>query len=277
VQQPAGTDYPADLLLPFDAYVIGVEKDNANRIGAPTECAALGAQADCLQIGAAYFAQKTELRDKVRLIFADQHRPTFVSHIARFDVGSPPCFVSNDYAATRMCAGAHAGVGAASVDKSWSALTALGQDLDNRLGILGPTHIIIHTMGWNTPQREALGNFRDHVAKLNEAATSMTAQGSFRPLVIGVTWPSTGSPTISKTDFLIKAKDADEVGAIWIDGGAEQVIEWGQFHAGLCSAGAIERSEILAMGVVVADQGVEHDGIEQAQHLRRIGPGDLAQ
>lgn len=206
----------AALSLPFDAYLVGIEKNNAKRVGEIRECSA-NESTDCLFIDAPYFASKPELRSNLRAKYSGQYRPTLITHVARFDQGSVrPCFLANDYAVTGLCQGVRPSVGSASVASSWDVLDTLGDDLGRRMEVARPTHVVVYTMGWNTYQVEALRNIRNLHAHLVAAAASAGA-ANFSPLVIGVTWPSTGDPKITATDFGIKAKDADEVGAVWIN------------------------------------------------------------
>lgn len=88
----------------------------------------------------------------------------------------------------------------------------LKEDIREYVASNNPSHVLVYFMGWNTPQWEALQNYRDLYHNLMSTAKEDNA--TFNPLFIGVTWPSTGSPTISGSDYGIKAKDADEVGAI---------------------------------------------------------------
>ena len=81
----------------------------------------------------------------------------------------------------------------------------------------GYTHVIVASMGWNTPQIEAIQNFNSIASHLKNAA----GISRFEPLFIGVTWPSVWSskwldPLIKFASYKAKANDADEVGAIWI-------------------------------------------------------------
>ncbi|MDG9882447.1 alpha/beta hydrolase [Pseudomonas sp. GD04058] len=96
------------------------------------------------------------------------------------------------------------------------------------------THVLIVVMGWNTAQDEAIRNINDITgnlmaaaeeargAQINDLATSpkpeKVSKSRFRPLVIGVTWPSFW--TNSFTNFFSygnKANDADEIGLSWLN------------------------------------------------------------
>lgn len=91
----------------------------------------------------------------------------------------------------------------------------------------GYTHILILVMGWNTAQDEAVRNFNDLAGNLLEAARESEAAKSggtgerespFRPLVIGVSWPSYWTEGITNAfSYPNKARDADEIGITWLN------------------------------------------------------------
>ncbi|MCU8819163.1 MULTISPECIES: alpha/beta hydrolase [Klebsiella] len=125
-------------------------------------------------------------------------------------------------------------------------LAALKDNLKHDLKTGSYSHILIIVMGWNTSQSEAVRNFNDiagniitasleqvkknkvnHSAKPNTMVVPRSLaigpresqdNSIFRPLIIGITWPSYWSTgqlnVISYTD---KANDADELGIIWLN------------------------------------------------------------
>ena len=206
------------LLLPFEAIIVGVEKDNQSRIGAIRECTVITAYTECIHIDSPYFTSQPALRENLRAKYRNQYRPTFVSHVVSFDKETPPCALFTIYSGIAPCNGLALKLQPASVAASWQALRTLQDSLDLSMGNKPPTHVVVYTMGWNRIQAEAIGNVRDLVQQLLAASVADGSnKDAFRPLVLAVTWPSTGSPTISSADFGIKAKDADEVGAVWIN------------------------------------------------------------
>lgn len=214
-RQPAAQR--AALELPFDAYVIGIEKGPRERVGALPTCPPAGAGAPCLAFDAPFFQQRPVLRRWLVERYERQSRLTYVSHVARFDGGGAPCFLFNRHDAARPCDGRPLPTPEpAAVAQSWQVLDRLGDDLAATVQRLRPSHIVVYTMGWNTLQLEALDNFRDLAGKLRGSAAE-AGDAAFRPLVLGVTWPSTGQPLIAASDYGIKAGDADEVGAVWIN------------------------------------------------------------
>jgi hypothetical protein len=116
------------------------------------------------------------------------------------------------------------------------ALKKLEDNLINDVAKGGYTHIVVIVMGWNTSQDEAIRNFNDIVGNVVEAAyadttdannseakhNAITAQGvspePFRPLVVGVTWPSFWTNTfINWFSYGDSANDADQLGLTWVN------------------------------------------------------------
>lgn len=115
------------------------------------------------------------------------------------------------------------------------ALESLRENLSGDLLGHRFTHILVIVMGWNTAQDEAVRNVNDIAGNLLEAAYEESAQpakqhapkeqGSvqetlshFRPLVIGVTWPSFWSTKLwNLFSYPNKAGDADEIGVSWLN------------------------------------------------------------
>ncbi len=108
---------------------------------------------------------------------------------------------------------------------SWTAIDELRERLirDLRDPRHGYTDILVVVMGWNTAQEEAVGNVNGIVGQLLDEAQ---AQGrDFRPLVVGVTWPSVWAlpdwsvvpaALVRGLSFFNKADDAEEVGVTWL-------------------------------------------------------------
>lgn len=208
-----GATEQARLNLPFDAFVVGIEKANNRRAGEVAECSPPQKTQNCLDIDAPYFVDHPEIRQNLKSKYRSPLRTTYVSHIAQFGGNDGPCFIYNLYSDAHGCGGRYVKQPAATlVDAGWPALDFLGVQLAAYIQENRPTHLVLYTMGWNTLQDEAMQNFRDLAGHLKDAGRG---DAGFRPLIIGITWPSTGSPTIPASDFGIKAKDADEVGAVW--------------------------------------------------------------
>lgn len=90
------------------------------------------------------------------------------------------------------------------------------------------THLFVYVMGWNTGQSESIENFNNLFGYLLDASIE---EQKFKPLFIGVSWPSAWSFGTSVWDnivrgasFFNKKNDADEVGATWLNYLVNQVI-----------------------------------------------------
>jgi hypothetical protein len=98
---------------------------------------------------------------------------------------------------------------------SWDALDAMKKDLQE--DPKNYTHTFIMIMGWNTPQVESYRNFNEIISNLE-----LVHQGEdFRPLVIGITWPSFWESSwfdalYKGFSYRNKADDADEIGLTWL-------------------------------------------------------------
>ncbi|HFP9327710.1 TPA: hypothetical protein ACT1UT_002687 [Raoultella planticola] len=127
-----------------------------------------------------------------------------------------------------------------------TGLNALKDNLKHDLKTGAYSHILIIVMGWNTSQSEAVRNFNDIAGniitasleqrkdieynpstKLNKMIVTRSRvigpkeseyKRIFRPLIIGITWPSYWSTGIvNVSSYPNKANDADELGIIWLN------------------------------------------------------------
>ncbi len=95
--------------------------------------------------------------------------------------------------------------------------TTFAGDLENRLQNAADagrpyTHIFFCSMGWHADQLESIRNFNSFFSQLVEQAA--LHKGTFRPLFIGLTWPSSWlqSSVSEMISYWNKAADADEIG-----------------------------------------------------------------
>jgi len=96
------------------------------------------------------------------------------------------------------------------------------------------SHVVVIVMGWNTPQDNAVENFNSIIGHLIDEvearkelpeADDKNALESFRPLVVGITWPSNWElsdilplpdDVVRTISFPNKANDAKEIGISWL-------------------------------------------------------------
>jgi len=111
------------------------------------------------------------------------------------------------------------------------ALSSLKEYLNEDVKSGAYSHILLIVMGWNTSQSEAIRNFNDITGNIMAASQEQGItngesarepktknNGLFRPLVIGVTWPSYWSNSVGNVfSYGNKANDADEIGLTWLN------------------------------------------------------------
>ncbi len=108
-----------------------------------------------------------------------------------------------------------------SYERGFEELGLLRERLRERLADAEPayTHVLVMSMGWNNDQHESIRRFNVIVENLKGSARGAGAR--FRPLVIGLTWPSVWSGNAGTAparlaghlfSYSNKANDADEAG-----------------------------------------------------------------
>jgi len=108
----------------------------------------------------------------------------------------------------------------------WTYLTTdLEAELARKLRTGSYTHVIVASMGWNTNELETIQNYNSLMGNLLDAARPdgfRAGAREFRPLFIGLAWPSAWSFRTGATAGLIRALsvvnkgyDADELGLTW--------------------------------------------------------------
>ncbi len=213
--------YPDEIALQGGGYIVGIEKGDPDNILQPDENLT--------------FEQPNSTDKTVRDQQAAVHegKIMFVSHIIRNQPpGSPErnCTLFDAYYRPAVTAPPVRDCTAfpkhppkiASKDaysSGWKGMALLQQALSVDIKSHSYTHIIVVVMGWNTVQEEAIRNINSIIRGIKHASEG--TPGAFKPLVIGVTWPSQWNspwldPIYKLTSFGTKAKDADEVGLTWL-------------------------------------------------------------
>ena len=210
--------YPDEIALRGGGYIVGIEKGDPGDI--------LTSEKDLT------FEQPNSADKTVRSQQDAVHegKIMFVSHIIR---NQPPsstkrnCTLYDVYyrptvaaAPVRGCDETLSEIAAKHAYRSgWQGMSALQTALSVDIKSPSYTHIVVVVMGWNTVQEEAVRNINSIIRGIKHA--SEESPGAFKPLVIGVTWPSQWNspwldPLYKLTSFGTKAKDADEVGLTWL-------------------------------------------------------------
>lgn len=224
-------DEPFGLSYRFPGFLIGVEQANRYLIGLPDS------------------ANVTEKGKGVRGIAAllNDRRRTFVSHILEFEDQDANSLDKDKRAApktemvkTTTLYNIYEVAGPKDEEEAkhgnpfhrgFVELKALGNTLDKRLESANGkppekdssawppepgayTHILVYCMGWNTDQQESIRNYNSLMGYLTKAAKQPDGKTGFRPLVIGLSWPSEWS-FLKPLSYVAKAGDADETGLVW--------------------------------------------------------------
>ncbi|MEO7426129.1 MAG: hypothetical protein ABI036_13155 [Fibrobacteria bacterium] len=214
-------DEPYGLAYRFPGYLIGVEQANRYLIDVP--------KGDNVTA-----AGKKE--SGIAPLLNDRRR-TFVSHIFEFDDRNPGTRGGADAPSAEMVRTRKIYNIYESPDydqafkRGFDALDTLRGLLDAKLAVTNGevvagapapsrrkagayTHILVYCMGWNTDQQESMRNYNSLMGFLAEAAEKSGGGEAFRPLVIGLTWPSEWS-AMKGISYVAKAGDADETGLVW--------------------------------------------------------------
>ena len=209
-------DEPQGFGLRFPGIVIGIEKTRREKLEVP----ALNADSHFNVKPRGFNKQNLkEFHSKM-----DDNERTFISHIVESrletNLGIPyirNTFLYDEYGSDdRRPSNATMNVEGKTVYKrSWNALKQLQSHIEtmlkNAMEERRPySHVIVTTMGWNTPQEKAIRNINSINGNLLIAAGKTS---KFKPLFIAITWPSQWTaPLVSLGN---KANDADEIGFVW--------------------------------------------------------------
>ena len=215
-------DEPFGLAYRFPGFLIGVEQANRYLIGVPPGSNVTGQGKGKEGIGA----------------LLNDRRRTFVSHIVEFDDRDPGTRADSadpshtgaapraEMVKTKMIYNIYESPDYENAfAKSFAQLDGLGEKLRAKLTAAngkpgaapnpeGYSHILVYCMGWNTDQQESIRNYNSLMGFLAQAAGESPAGDSFRPLVIGMSWPAEWS-YLKPLSYLSKAGDADETGLVW--------------------------------------------------------------
>ena len=220
--------YPAAITLDFPGYVVGVEMSDRSNV-LPDD----HVEADGLAHAGGTVALITrDLREGTSAegLPHDEDQIPFVSHVVRYPGGAPSapgCALYSVYQSaepelmpfcdgqrrphiedwSRYRSGFH---------DSWQAIDALKAALLEDLASGGYTHLIVATLGWRTPQEEAIRSYN----AMMRAVRVQTGE-DFKPLFIGFTWvgPWAGrwfDPLVEVLSYNRIARLADTLGLTWL-------------------------------------------------------------
>lgn len=287
-------------------YLIGIEKGNSSIVQKLEPCATgspQGSPGYCLNLDA--YPQDSPWRK--RIAEQNSHSKTlFVSHVARLNpidnqLGARRvCFLYNIYPQNEFpdasnCTHpfpAQRHLFPLSVTAGLTALEELEHELDERIlkepAENKPTHVLLMSTGWNTLQEESLDNYRHWTSHLKHAAQDETHP--FRPLVIGISWPSEW-PLVSSwlgpvISVFNKEHDADEVGYVTANALVHKVLDnvkrkhkvpvivIGHSFGGRAMATALNSRSLLFRDMASQPTAALMLGLQPAFSIERFGKGN---
>lgn len=209
--------YPSAISLNFPGYVVGLEEASRKRVtSSPHEI-----QLD-KKVSSAGFTVE-------RLLKAMRYNVPFVSQVMRYrglPYGEGNCTLYSLYhndgtAFARPCSDDVRNPTSLSdyrqtYLRSWDAVEILAESLAADVATNRYTHLVVAVMGLDTVQEEAIRNYKSIISSIRREAGS-----EFKPLFVGITWPSFFAnrwfdPFWEALAYLPIADRADILGLSWL-------------------------------------------------------------
>jgi len=217
---------PLSIKLDYEGFLIGIEKSENSRIGAPE---VLDASRFRFRDNSPGSEARRQLLERV----SDDGKTMFVSHLVAYDIsqnnGQPvqPRFIHNVYPTPDFPVKSDCGsiLKADEYEQGWEAMSLLRCEIERKRSaaheeIRPYTHLVIMSMGWNNDQKESVRRYNIITKQLIEAARE-DGENDFRLLLVTLSWPSVwASESLSYikkkvlhiTSYGNKCDDADEIG-----------------------------------------------------------------
>ncbi len=212
------TYYPSGIALNFPGYIVGFEESPTHRVtqdlgdislyrGAKAAGYTVDRLLDAMQFDVNYVSQVMSYRGKAfgegNCALYNLYRNETLSVIE-------PC-AANPHGG----AGSEADLSRAYVN-SWHALDLLQRRLQQDLASGEYSHLVVAVMGLDTAQEEAIRNYKSIVSSIRK-----NAGDEFKPLFVGVTWPSFYAnrrfdPLWEALAYPPIADRADAIGLSWL-------------------------------------------------------------
>lgn len=179
--------YPNGVSLNFPGYIVGFEESSRSQVTNSRDDVLL----DESVLSAGYTVE--------RLVKALRYNVPYISQVMHYEgrpYGEGNCALYNLYhnhgtAVASQCNSGLLGIEIEKFDysdtftKSWDAIDALKERLTEDVASKKYTHLIVAVMGLDTAQEEAIRNYKSIVSSIRKEAND-----SFKPLFVGITWPS---------------------------------------------------------------------------------------
>lgn len=306
LKTPVVTPPSGNRLLDGPDYLIGIEKAGTDVVKKLALCPSGFPSTPvpyCLNLNA--YPPDSPWRKKIAEQY-EHSKTLFVSHIARFDsidnqIGVKRiCFLYNVYPQNEFpeatnCVNPSAAqrqLPLLTVTAGLTALEELEHELDTRIlkesAEKKPTHVLVMSTGWNTLQVESIDNYQHWTSHLKQAAQDETRP--FRPLVIGISWPSEW-PLVSSwlgpvISVFNKEHDADEVGYVTVNALVHkvlnnlkrkynlQIVVIGHSFGGRAMATALNSRPLLFGNTISHPTATLMVGLQPAFSIQRFGDGN---
>ena len=181
------TYYPSAIALNFPGYVVGFEETSRKLV--------TNSRKDVVLDKKAYSTGYTV----ERLLKAMRYNVPFISQVMRYEgrpYGEGNCALYSLYhnhgsVVVNPCNDNPQETTVENFDyglafvKSWDAIDILKKSLAKDVATKEYTHLVVAVMGLDTAQEEAIRNYKSIISSIRKNAGS-----SFKPLFVGITWPS---------------------------------------------------------------------------------------
>ena len=158
--------------------------------------------------------QSATYRDRVRKTLKTQSKNIFVTSVISYS--GPENTSKNVFSLTQHdCSNAwttNRPNDQVFIDCSFTAFDNFESELNRKLASGDFTHVILMSSGWNTVPSDSVRNYNDLLSNIGKLPGAN--KDEFRPLVIGLTWPSRWLGT-RLFSYSGKGNDADEIGLTW--------------------------------------------------------------
>ncbi len=210
--------YPSGIALNFPGYIVAFEESATHQVTTDLDDVALLESAD----SAGYTVE--------RLLEAMNFDVNYVSLVMRYRgraFGEGNCslyslYHNREISAVEPCSDdprngmSQANDMSRAYADSWDALDILGEQLARDLASGDYTHLVVAVMGLDTAQEEAIRNYKSIISSIRK-----NAGDEFKPLFVGVTWPSFYAnrwfdPLWEALAYPPIADRADTIGLSWL-------------------------------------------------------------
>jgi len=264
------TYYPHAIALNFPGYIVGIEEAPRKVVADdPSE----------IRIDKSVYEAGYTVK---RLVKEIRYRTQFISHIIHYEgrpYGEGNCFLyslyhNHDSSMISPCEGVPDDALArdydyhSAFDRSWHALDIFKSRLQRDIAKHHYSHIIVAVMGLDTAEEEAIRNYKSIISSIRA-----TAGSDFKPLFIGITWPSFYAnrwfdPVWEVMAYHPVADRADIMGLTWLGVLLNDVILPLSDKAKISIIGHSFGARAASIGLCIGPAILPHNGESIRRHRR---------